>query len=66
MTEENKPKRGGRREGAGRKLKDHVETAHVSMRVRKDWLEIIAGNSPDRSTWIQEAIREKLERGGLI
>ena len=67
MEEEiKKSNRGGKREGSGRKRKEEVATGHLSARIRIDWLEIIAGNYPDRTQFLKEAIKEKLEREGLI
>ena len=68
MEEEKKqPKpKGGFREGAGRKPKDKVSTQYVGVKIRKDFLEIIAQNFENRSDFIQHAVKEKLRREGLI
>lgn len=68
MEEEKKvPKpKGGAREGAGRKPKDQVATQLITVKVRKDFLEIIKRNFPNRSDFIQRAIKEKLRRECLI
>lgn len=69
MEEEDKkqPKpHGGAREGAGRKPKDKVTTQHVTVKLRKDFLEIIHRNFPNRSDFIQQAVKEKLRRECLI
>ena len=68
MEEEQKqPKpKGGFREGAGRKPKDKVETQALTIRLRKDFLEIINKNFPNRSDFIQRAVKEKLRRECLI
>ncbi len=66
MEEEldNKPKRGGSRPGAGRKLKDKVPTKLVAVRLRQDYLERIDAHFV-RSDFIQKAVKEKLMREGL-
>jgi len=68
MEEEKKePKpKGGKREGAGRKPKDLVPTQSVTIKLRKDFIEIINRNFPNRSDFIQHAIKEKLRRECLI
>ena len=67
MEEEKKqPKpKGGFREGAGRKPKDKVATQTLTIRLRKDFLLLIDHNCPNRSDFIQRAIKEKLRREGL-
>lgn len=60
-----KPK-GGYREGSGRKPKDQVATQHVTVKLRKDFVDIINRNFPNRSDFIQHAVKEKLRREGLI
>lgn len=67
MEEEKTPKpRGGAREGAGRKPKDQVASQQITLKLRKDYLEIINRNYPNRSDFIQHAIKEKLRRECLI
>ena len=68
MEEEKKqPKpKGGFREGAGRKPKDKVAVQVVSVGFPRDLLEIINHNFPNRSDFIQKAVKEKLRREGLI
>lgn len=68
MEEEKKqPKpRGGFREGAGRKPKDVVPTQLVTVKLRRDFIEIINMNFPNRSDFIQKAVKEKLRRECLI
>lgn len=68
MEEEiRKPKpKGGKREGAGRKPKDKVNTQHISVKIRQDLVQIIDCNFPNRSDFIQHAVKEKLRREGLI
>ena len=60
-----KPK-GGKREGAGRKPKDKVPMQLVTVKLRRDFLEIINRNFPNRSDFIQHAVKEKLRRECLI
>ncbi len=59
-------KRGGHRDGAGRKPKDQVATQHITVKIRKDFLEIISKIYENRSDFIQKAVKEKLRREGLI
>lgn len=68
MEEEKKqPKpKGGFREGAGRKPKDKVATQIISVGIPRDILAIINENFPNRSDFIQRAIKEKLRREMLI
>lgn len=65
QTKQPKPK-GGYREGSGRKPKDQVATQPVTVKLRKDFIEIINRNFPNRSDFIQHAVKEKLRREGLI
>ncbi len=69
MEEEQKEKltgRGGAGRNQGRKPKDHVVTQTISIKVRKDYLEIINDHYTNRSDFIQKAIKEKLRRESLI
>ena len=67
MEEEKKPKpKGGAREGAGRPLLGGVGGQHITLRVRKDYLILIDTYFKSRSQFINEAIRAKLKREGLI
>ena len=67
MEEEKKePKpKGGFREGAGRKPKDGVVMQSITVKLRKDYLEIIGKVYDNRSDFIQKAVKEKLRREGL-
>lgn len=56
-----KPK-GGYREGSGRKPKDQVATQTITVKVRRDFIALIDANFPNRSDFIQRAIKEKLRR----
>ncbi len=66
MEEEEKKPRGGARDGAGRKLLGGVGGQHITLRVRKDYLMLIDTYFKSRSQFINEAIRAKLKREGLI
>jgi hypothetical protein len=67
MTEENTPKpKGGHRDGAGRKPKDRVATKHITLKLRRDFIELIDAHYEVRSDFIQRAVKEKLRREGLI
>ena len=69
MEEEQKEKltgRGGAGRGQGRKPKDKVAAQHITLKLRKDFLEIIHENFMNRSEFIQDAVKEKLRREGLI
>ena len=65
VKKEPKP-RGGYRENSGRKPKDKVAVQVVSVGIPKDILKIINENFPNRSEFIQKAIKEKLRRECLI
>lgn len=58
--------RGGFRENSGRKPKDTVASQTVTFKLRKDFLTLINENFPNRSDFIQRAVKEKLKREGLI
>ena len=60
-----KPK-GGKREGAGRKPMDGIGGKPVGIRIRKDYLELIDTYFKSRSQFMNEAIRLKLKREGLL
>ena len=66
MKEEEKKPRGGARESAGRKPLGGVGGQHITLRVRKDYLILIDTYFKSRSKFINEAIRAKLKREGLI
>ena len=69
MIEEqsNEPKpRGGFREGSGRKPKEQVPLQSVTFKLRRDYVEIINKNYPNRSDFIQRAVKEKLRRECLV
>lgn len=66
MEEEEKKPRGGARECAGRKPLGGVGGQHITLRVRKDYLMLIDTYFKSRSQFINEAIRAKLKREGLI
>lgn len=68
MEEENQePKpRGGFREGSGRKPLGGVGTYSISFRIRKDYLKLIDTYYKSRAAFINEAVRAKLRREGLL
>lgn len=67
MEEKKTPKpRGGKREGAGRKPLDGIGAQHIAFRIRKDYLAIIDTHYKHRAQFINEAIRAKLRREGLL
>lgn len=54
--------KGGKREGAGRKPL-FTDSVSITAKVKREYLDTIP--SP-RAEWIREAIRQRLERDGLI
>ena len=58
--------RGGAGRGQGRKPKDKVKTQRVSIGIPIDILDIINRNYPNRSDFVQKAIKEKLRRECLL
>ena len=60
-----KPK-GGKREGAGRKLKGGVGTEQISIRVNKEHLELIRLYHKSTAKFIDLAIKQRLIREGLL
>lgn len=69
MEEEQKEKltgRGGAGRGQGRKPKDKVVAQSVTVKIRKDYVELIDKHFINRSEFIQDAIKGKLKREGLI
>ncbi|HPH63656.1 MAG TPA: hypothetical protein PLN63_08580 [Paludibacteraceae bacterium] len=59
-NQEETHKRGGKREGAGRKSK-YGATVNVNFRIDADLADLLNAQ-PNRSRFINEAIREKLQR----
>lgn len=57
---EEKPKRGGRREGAGRKPKAS-QLLRVGMRITQETYDILH-QQENMTAYIEEAVREKYER----
>lgn len=66
MKEEQPKPKGGFREGAGRKKMGGIGTTPINVRIRKDWLELIEKNYVNRSQFINEAVRLKLRKEGLL
>ena len=61
--EETKKKRGGRREGAGRPK--GVDTTLISVKLETELLQALPIGI-NRSKFINDAVREKMKRDGLI
>ena len=63
MEEEknNQTKRGGKREGAGRKKKAEGGQYHVAFRCSQDVYDILC-LQPNKTVYIEKAIREKWKR----
>lgn len=59
--EQKKSKRGGKREGAGRKAKGDAGTLRVGFRCSQDVYDILQ-QQPDKTKYIEKAIREKWKR----
>ena len=69
MEEEQKEKltgRGGAGRNQGRKAKDQVVMQNISLKMRKDFVKLIDENFINRSDFIQNAVKEKLRREGLV
>ena len=58
--------RGGAGRNQGRKPKDQVATQTITVKLRKDFLDIINNYYDNRSDFIQKAVKEKLRRESLI
>ena len=65
--EQEKPKftHGGRREGSGRKKRTGVETRVRGFRLRQDVLDMLEPIE-DKSTFLEQAIVDKLRKDGII
>lgn len=61
--EEQKKKRGGAREGAGRK---RTTAKSIGLRVPEDVVAILESSGQRATDFIVQAIREKAQRDGLI
>ena len=66
MKEKEPKQKGGFREGSGRKKMGGIGTDGVTVRLRKDWLDLIDKNYVNRSQFINEAVRLKLHKEGLL
>lgn len=60
-----KSKRGGKREGAGRKA-NGLGTVPMSLRIRKELLTVLDSHNITKNSYINEAIKDKLIKDGLI
>ena len=61
--EEIKKKRGGKRDGAGRPKGE--ETTMISVRLEKELLKRIPSQT-NRSKYVNDAVREKMAKDGLL
>lgn len=64
MAEEKK-QRGGKREGAGRRAVG-VTTHPMSLKLDKDLYGIMSEANLNKNRYINEAIRERLKKDGLL
>ena len=63
--EEIKKTRGGKREGAGRKA--HGATTHaMALKLDNDLFVALSASSLNKNRYINEAVREKMTRDGLL
>ena len=63
--EEIKKTRGGKREGAGRKA--HGATTHaMALKLDNDLFVALSASSLNKNRYINEAVREKMSRDGLL
>lgn len=62
---QSKSKRGGAREGSGRKP-NGLGTTPISLRLRKEYLAILEACNITKNTYINDAVKEKLIRDGLL
>lgn len=63
--EENKKKRGGKREGAGRKAVG-ISTHAMALKLDNDLFDTFSASSLNKNRYINDAIREKMLKDGLI
>ncbi len=63
--EEIKKPRGGKREGAGRKAVG-ISTHPMALKLDNDLYEALNNTSLKKNRYINEAVREKMARDGLI
>ena len=64
MTETIKKGRGGKRDGAGRPA--GISTKSMSLKLDLDLYEILNKQVPNKNRFINDAVREKLARDGMI
>ena len=63
--EEIKKQRGGKREGAGRKAVG-ISTHALALKLDNDLYEVLSNSSQNKNRYINDAVREKMVRDGLI
>ncbi len=63
--EEIKKQRGGKREGAGRKAVG-ISTHAMALKLDNDLYEVLSNSSQNKNRYINDAVREKMVRDGLI
>ena len=63
--EQNKPKRGGKRVGSGRKPRGGVGTIHIGLRIRKDIAEALK-QQENVSQYVERAVLTQLRRDGYL
>lgn len=63
--EEIKKQRGGYREGAGRKAVG-ISTHPMALKLDNDLYEVLSKTSQNKNRYINDAVREKMAKDGLI
>ena len=63
--EELKKQRGGKREGAGRKAVG-LSTHPMALKLDNDLFEILNQSSVNKNRYINDAVRAKMKKDGLI
>ena len=63
--EEIKKQRGGKRERAGRKAVG-ISTHAMALKLDNDLYEVLSNSSQNKNRYINDAVREKMVRDGLI
>lgn len=63
--EEIKKQRGGKREGAGRKAVG-ISTHAMALKLDNDLYNVLSNSGQNKNRFINDAVREKMVRDGLI
>ena len=63
--DELKKQRGGRREGAGRKAVG-LSTHPMALKLDNDLYEVLSQSGINKNRYINEAVREKMEKDGYL